>query len=190
MMKLSEKIFTLRKEKGLSQEELAEKLNVSRQAVSRWEGGSALPDATNVLQLSRLFEVSADYLLNDDWEQPNSTAEEKTLPKRDIKKVVACWVFGIGLAAQFIIYLVSRFVKVPAPYVHWVDGQKWYRWDGVYRIDYQYFIQEYDLKLLVYLFWLMAIVGGLYLIVTHEKVKPYLKKFRRVSNGTSNRTDR
>ncbi len=99
-MKLSEKIFTLRKEKGLSQEELAEKLNVSRQAVSRWEGGSALPDATNVLQLSKLFEVSADYLLNDDYERPNGTAEERVQPKRDIKKVVACWLSGIGLGGR------------------------------------------------------------------------------------------
>ncbi len=189
-MKLSEKIFTLRKEKGLSQEELAEKLNVSRQAVSRWEGGSALPDATNVLQLSKLFEVSADYLLNDDYEQPNSTTEEKTFLKRDIKKVVACWVSGIGLGAQFIIYLVSRFVQVPAPSVYWKDGQKWYRWDGELRTSYKYFIQEYDLELLVYLFWLMAVAGAVYLIVTHEKVKPYLKKFRRVSNGISDGADR
>lgn len=188
-MKLSEKIFTLRKERGMSQEELAEKLNVSRQAVSRWEGGSALPDATNLLQLSKLFEVSADYLLNDDYERPSSTDEERTVPKCDVKKVIACWVFGIGLAAQFVIYLVSRFVQVPAPFVHWADGQKWYHWDGEYRTDYKYFIQEYDLKLLVYLFWLMAIAGGLYLIVTHEKVKPYLKKFRRVSDGISDGTD-
>ena len=66
-MKLAEKIVTLRKQKGLSQEALAEHLNVSRQAVSRWELGTALPDATNILQLSKLFEVSTDYLLNDDY---------------------------------------------------------------------------------------------------------------------------
>ena len=66
-MNLAEKIVTLRKQKGFSQEKLAEHLNVSRQAVSRWEMGTALPDATNILQLSKLFEVSADYLLNDDY---------------------------------------------------------------------------------------------------------------------------
>ena len=64
-MKLNEKILTLRKKQVLSQEELAEKLNVSRQAVSRWEVGSAQPDASNVLQLSKLFGVTADYLLTD-----------------------------------------------------------------------------------------------------------------------------
>ena len=64
-MKLSEKILALRKARGMSQEELASALNVSRQAVSRWEGDSALPDANNVLQLSKLFGVTADYLLDD-----------------------------------------------------------------------------------------------------------------------------
>jgi len=66
-MNLAEKIVTLRKQKGFSQETLAEHLNVSRQAVSRWEMGTALPDATNILQLSKLFGVSTDYLLNDDY---------------------------------------------------------------------------------------------------------------------------
>ena len=54
-MTLSEKILDLRKQQGMSQENLAEKLGVSRQAVSRWEVGSALPDASNIRQLSRLF---------------------------------------------------------------------------------------------------------------------------------------
>nr|WP_300679422.1 helix-turn-helix transcriptional regulator [uncultured Acetatifactor sp.] len=58
-MSLSEKILDLRKQQGMSQENLAEKLGVSRQAVSRWEVGSALPDASNIRQLSRLFGVTA-----------------------------------------------------------------------------------------------------------------------------------
>ena len=66
-MKLSEKIIMLRKQKGLSQEELAECLNVSRQPISRWESDTALPDATNLVQLSKLFEVSTDYLLNESY---------------------------------------------------------------------------------------------------------------------------
>lgn len=68
-MTLSEKNLALRKDRGYSQEELAEQLRVSRQAVSRWETGSAQPDASNVLQLSKLFGVSTDYLLNDDYER-------------------------------------------------------------------------------------------------------------------------
>ena len=67
-MEIAEKIIKLRKENGLSQEDLAEKLYVSRQAISRWENGTALPDAQNVLQISKLFNVTTDYLLNDDYE--------------------------------------------------------------------------------------------------------------------------
>ena len=67
-MKLYDKLIMLRKEKGWSQEDFAEKLDVSRQAISRWENGTALPDAQNILQISRLFCVSADYLLNDEYE--------------------------------------------------------------------------------------------------------------------------
>ncbi len=65
-MQLSEKILALRKSRGMSQEDLAAALGVTRQTVSRWEVGSALPDAENLLQLSLLFRVSADYLLGDD----------------------------------------------------------------------------------------------------------------------------
>jgi transcriptional regulator with XRE-family HTH domain len=68
IMKLSDKLITLRKENGWSQEDFAEKLDVSRQAISRWENGTALPDAQNILQISKLFNVTADYLLNDDYE--------------------------------------------------------------------------------------------------------------------------
>ena len=67
-MNLSDKLIKLRKEKGWSQEYFAEKLDVSRQAISRWENGTALPDAQNILRISKLFHVTADYLLNDDYE--------------------------------------------------------------------------------------------------------------------------
>lgn len=64
-MTFGEKLQFLRKQSGLSQEQLAERLAVSRQAISKWELGSALPDTENVIQLGRLFQVSLDYLLDD-----------------------------------------------------------------------------------------------------------------------------
>jgi len=67
-MTFGEKLLKLRKESGLSQEGLAEKLEVSRQAVSRWENEGILPDCPNLLALSRLFGVSTDYLLNDGYQ--------------------------------------------------------------------------------------------------------------------------
>lgn len=65
-MTFNEKLSALRKQAGMSQEDLAEKLGVSRQAVSRWEAGSTLPDAVNLLGLSDLFHVTVDSLLRDD----------------------------------------------------------------------------------------------------------------------------
>ena len=67
-MILADKIIRLRKKNGWSQEELAEKLNVSRQAVSKWEGAQAVPDLERILQLCSLFGVTTDYLLKDEIE--------------------------------------------------------------------------------------------------------------------------
>ena len=65
-MKFGEKLQKLRKQRGLSQEQLAAQLTVSRQAVSKWELDDTMPDTENVIQLSRLFGVSCDYLLRDE----------------------------------------------------------------------------------------------------------------------------
>ncbi|WP_018963774.1 helix-turn-helix domain-containing protein [Coprothermobacter platensis] len=67
-MTFGEKLTALRKQQGLSQEDLAEKLSVSRQAISRWESDSTLPDAENLLEISKLFGVTADYLINNNYE--------------------------------------------------------------------------------------------------------------------------
>ena len=68
-MNLSEKIITLRKQKHWSQEELAEKLNVSRQAVSKWENASSIPDLDKIILLSEFFGVSLDDLIKEDIEE-------------------------------------------------------------------------------------------------------------------------
>jgi transcriptional regulator with XRE-family HTH domain len=65
-MKFEEKLIQLRKSRGMSQEDLAEHLDVSRQAVSRWEQGSTLPDIPNLRKLCDLFQVSADELIRDE----------------------------------------------------------------------------------------------------------------------------
>lgn len=65
-MTFGEKLYTLRREQNWSQEALARKLGVSRQAISRWELGEVVPDTANVLAVSRLFGVSADYLLREE----------------------------------------------------------------------------------------------------------------------------
>ena len=64
-MILADKIIELRKQNGYSQEDLAEKMNVSRQSVSKWESGTSVPDLDKIIKLSQIFEVSTDYLLKD-----------------------------------------------------------------------------------------------------------------------------
>jgi len=65
-MILADKIMCLRKQKGWSQEELANKMGVSRQSVSKWESESAIPEMEKILVMSDIFKVSTDYLLKED----------------------------------------------------------------------------------------------------------------------------
>lgn len=68
-MILADKIMNLRKQQGMSQEELAHQLGISRQSVSKWESGASIPDLDKILKLSDLFGVSTDYLLKDEIEE-------------------------------------------------------------------------------------------------------------------------
>ncbi len=100
------KISFCRKKAGLSQEALATRLNISRQAVSRWETGEAVPDTEKIVQLSRLFQVSTDYLLLDEIEEPltgQNPAGIQTGPAKEKRKYLRIY-FGkcllvIGLIA-------------------------------------------------------------------------------------------
>ncbi len=65
-MQFRDKLFHLRKKSGMTQAELAEALNVSRQAISKWEMGTTVPDINNILSISKIFRVSIDYLVNDE----------------------------------------------------------------------------------------------------------------------------
>lgn len=99
-MKLSDKIIKLRKTNGWSQEELAEKLDVSRQAISRWESAAAQPDATNILKLSKLFGVTTDYLLNDDYESDNDLPKVKEINQEGISQTL---IFMVTLEVMVLI---------------------------------------------------------------------------------------
>jgi transcriptional regulator with XRE-family HTH domain len=76
-MTYGEKIATLRKENNLTQEQFAELLNVSRQAVSKWESCSAFPETEKLIKMSKLFSCSIDYLLNDENENRDSNPTQK-----------------------------------------------------------------------------------------------------------------
>ncbi len=83
-MILSEKITNLRKRMNWSQEELAEKLSVSRQSVSKWEVGATIPDLDKILKMSELFGVSTDFLLKDEKETGEYLGETETPEERTV----------------------------------------------------------------------------------------------------------
>lgn len=93
---LSEKLYTLRRKNGLSQEQLAEKLGVSRQAVSKWESGQSIPELDKLQALSQYFQITIDQLLQD-------TPEPAPPPVPDTPHslgwigVFLCLLGGVGL---------------------------------------------------------------------------------------------
>lgn len=113
-MTFGEKLQKLRKEKGLSQEQLATQISVSRQALSKWELGTAIPDTENALRISKLFGVSIDYLLNDEYESDNdipavqNTNETlSTKYKSTIRVIVGSITSGLGVVGLLVIGILS-----------------------------------------------------------------------------------
>ncbi|MDR1914418.1 MAG: helix-turn-helix domain-containing protein [Clostridiales bacterium] len=110
-MELSKKIYILRKEQRLSQEELAMQINVSRQAVSKWESGQAIPDTNNIILLSKILNVSTDYLLNDESE----LSEQSLIPSHEkshllIIGMIICALGFLGAAICAAIILLNSSV--------------------------------------------------------------------------------
>ena len=104
-MKLNEKIFENRKKLGLSQEDLANKLDVSRQTVSKWEVGSATPEVEKIVKLSDIFNVSVDYLVK---EQNVEELNEKTEKKRFNKKKII--IGSTIIISIFVLIIIIPFI--------------------------------------------------------------------------------
>lgn len=130
-MILADKIAQLRRQQGWSQEELANRLEVSRQAVSKWESGASIPDLDKILKLSGLFNVTTDYLLKDELEQPDvPAAAPAETPEEPCRRVVSLDEANTYLAlvrqtCGRIAAGVSLFVLCPIPLLFlavWSDG--------------------------------------------------------------------
>ena len=102
---LSEKLYQLRKKSGLSQEQLAEQLNVSRQAISKWESGSAFPESEKLIIISNYFGVSVDYLLKDEVEDEIKTSNTEI--GKSPKMVAGLTICIAGIAAMILWGLFS-----------------------------------------------------------------------------------
>lgn len=184
-MELSEKLRQLRKQQHLSQEALAEKLAVTRQAVSRWEMGTAQPDGANLRQLSKVFGVEMEYLLDTDQERPaaGSTApgRSRAHPARThrTRRLWGLCIGFLGLLGQGTFYILSRFIEVPVPRVTTSNGMTHYTWQGDWTgHSYHYFIQTYDLEGLQGALWFLVIAGFLLALLSGERIKTWMGKWK------------
>jgi len=147
-MTMGEKILNMRKARGWSQEELAEKIGVTRQAVSRWESGSAKPDADKIIAVCDLFGVSADYLLRESY-AGEGPAPTEVSPKNDKHYLLnAGQIFGMLLVALAIVmvFVVAMLASI-YPHTMHMNG-----------VDYRGFVGYImcnDLE------WLMYVCGGM-----------------------------
>ena len=123
MMKLAGKLFELRKEKGWSQEKLAEQINVSRQSISKWESGQVLPEIEKIIELSKIFLVTTDYLLLDENSEKSSTAvileKDKDKYYKEVKSFglwQVIYIFVLALA----IHLFLAGSSFPAEFTAWI----------------------------------------------------------------------
>ena len=140
-MTLGEKIQALRKQSGMSQEQLAERITISRQAISRWELNESIPDADNIVQLSHIFGVSTDYLLkegdfidltgtnyaarpnsNDGVDAPPEHHEGGYVHHKEIAATMKRRRRGLGPLAR-----VALFCIITAPAIYLVIGF-WFDW--------------------------------------------------------------
>lgn len=96
IMSFGTRLQNLRKENRISQEELAEKLDVSRQAISRWENDNGYPEVEKLIQIAEIFNASMDYLIKGDVSEPEDSSEQNTATSYDILDV----------------YINSRFINV------------------------------------------------------------------------------
>lgn len=175
-MTMGEKILKLRKARQWNQEDLAEQVGVTRQAVSRWESDSAKPDADKITLLCDLFGVSADYLLREQYLgdgpviRETVTAPENQLssnPPRTKSGPNARQLFGFGLFALGLFLLFAmELVGILRPHTHHTDHGTYY--------GFQAYVQLYELHWMV---WLLAamICGGITLMLL-DSLRPLLSK--------------
>lgn len=164
-MALGEKLQRLRKDKGLSQEQLATQLNVSRQAVSKWEVGESVPDTENIIQLSKIFQVTTDYILIDECQASTQAplGNEADAPITKTKKggallVVGLATFCMGAVGQLVIWLLSTTTLLQLPSVPQLATDPTVLSDTWVR-DYANYVRHFHLDAVVAVLWGLVAVG-------------------------------
>lgn len=132
-MTISDKIQQLRKSTGLSQESFAEKLGVSRQSVSKWESGTALPDTDKIIAMSELFGVSTDYILKNEPSVPEPEQTAEVIPMKKAKKKRGKPIKIIALILAIILIITA--IAIPLHYGSYREA--WWELNGG-KVKYPY----------------------------------------------------
>ena len=119
MNSIVERIYELRKQRNMSQGDLADELDVSRQTVSKWENNSSIPELEKIIRLCEIFRVSSDYILRGITESTESAQNEQTVikektviieKKADIKTIFAT---GLFINAMFFLFISPKTFYIP-----------------------------------------------------------------------------
>lgn len=135
-MYFSENLTKLRKGRGWSQEDLADKLDISRQAVSKWEVGSSKPDIDNLMKLSKLFSKSIDELVNN--QIVKTEAMSVVVKKRDFKQDILLWLRGL-IILLIVFLIINTIYKFTMLFMIIMGEQKYQQLD-----NYHYVVTKYD----------------------------------------------
>ena len=178
-MTMGEKILNMRKARGWNQEELAERVGVTRQAVSRWESDSAKPDADKIIVICDLFGVSADYLLRDQYSGERSVSQAEKQPSGalpvkaqslTLRQWAAC---GLSLLGGLVLLLLKLI------YVFKNTNYSYYSVNGYCYTGFSAFLLTEEL----YFIWFLALaafVGGLFSLF----LWPVIRKLREKKFGS------
>ena len=167
-MEFGEKLQMLRKARGWSQEELAQQINVSRQALSKWESGASIADTENVIALSRLFGVSTDYLLLRESETTSAPAAVSTSTKESKWPVPRIAWLVVLFVSTLVLIALQTWASVRPSTTYFPNGTV--RWTGVIS-----FVITHKLLWLSVLLWVLLIVGFLGTFF-YEKMRVFVKK--------------
>lgn len=167
-MSFGNKLQKLRKSSNMSQEELGAKVTVSRQAISKWELGESMPDTENVIQLSKIFEVSIDYLLKDEFKSDSdipAVKENSILLKNTYKNklqlILGIIMSSIGALGVLTIWVLSTMIKVHITVPReLIDGTiEYYGGGDIVGYNFLGFITEYRLMAVLVILIILLIVG-------------------------------
>lgn len=172
-MNLAEKLQQLRKKNNLSQEQLADKLGISRQSISKWESEQSLPESDKIVKLSEIFGVTTDYLLKDINECPENSVlyvkdKNPNFSNKKMRLIIATICIIFSIISIFAMWILSKIYPAPIGFYN-TTTKKW-------LVGFDNFLWIHGLEGFYYLCWLIAIIGSMLLFF--DKLKIVWKKIR------------